>query len=303
MTRIAYYPGCTLKNTAKNFEESTLAISKALDIELVEPERWNCCGTVHALATDDVMHHLAPIRNMIRVEELAKNDQVDNKNMVTLCAMCYNTLKRANQAFNSDNDKKKKIRDIMYREDIEYSGKVEILHLLEILREHGWEKIKDVTHKPLKGLKIAPYYGCLLLRPRGIGVDNADNPKIMEDLFEALGAEVVDFSHKQKCCGSYNIVHMKEVVVDLAYNILNQAEKAGADVIATACPLCEYNLGPIQGKIQENYPNFETIPVLYFTQLMALAFGLSEEDAAVTGNTPDPKPILIEKGILKEEMN
>lgn len=303
MTRITYYPGCTLKNTAKHFEDSTLAISKALDIELVEPERWNCCGTVHALATDDVMHHLAPIRNMIRVEELAQKEKVDSKNMVTLCAMCYNTLKRANRTFNSDDEKKKKIRDIMYREDIEYSGKVEIFHLLEILKEHGWEKIKDKTHKPLKGLKIAPYYGCLLLRPRGIGVDNADNPTIMEDLFRALGAEVVDFSHKQKCCGSYNIVHMKEVVADLAYNILSQAEKAGANVIATACPLCEYNLGPIQGKIQENYPNFETIPVLYFTQIMALAFGLSEEDTAITGNIPDPKPILIEKGLLKEEMN
>ena len=302
MTRITYYPGCSLKNTAKNFEDSTMAVSKTLNIELVEPERWNCCGTVHALATDDVMHHLAPIRNMIRVEELANQEKVDSKKMVTLCAMCYNTLKRANQAFNSDSDKKKKIRDVMYREDIEYSGKVEIFHLLEILREGGWEKVKEISQKPLEGLKIAPYYGCLLLRPRGIGIDNADNPKIMEDLFEALGAEVVDFSHKQKCCGSYNTVHMKDVVADLAYNILSKAEEAGADIIATACPLCEYNLGPIQGKIQGKHPNFETIPVLYFTQLMALAFGLSEEEAALTGNTPDPRPILIEKGLLKEEL-
>ena len=106
MTRLAYYPGCTLKTTAKNFEKSTLATAKLLNMRLVEPERWNCCGTVHALAKDDVMHHLAPIRNMIRVEELKEQDAVDNKKMVTLCAMCYNTLKRTNQVFNSDKDKK-----------------------------------------------------------------------------------------------------------------------------------------------------------------------------------------------------
>jgi heterodisulfide reductase subunit B len=300
MTRLTYYPGCSLKSTAKNFEDSTIAVSKSLGIELVEPERWNCCGTVHALASDDVMHHLAPIRNMIRVEELVQKEQVDNKKMVTLCAMCYNTLKRANQAFNTDKNKRQKIRDVMYKEDIEYSGKVEILHLLEILRENGWEKVSDIVENPLEGLKIAPYYGCLLLRPRGVGIDNTDNPTIMEDLFKALGAEAVDFSHKQKCCGSYNTVHMKDVVVDLAYNILSQAIEAKADVVATACPLCEYNLGPIQNMVYNKYPDFKMIPVLYFTQLMAIAFGLSEEEMALSGNKPDPIQVLLEKGLLKE---
>jgi heterodisulfide reductase subunit B len=209
MTRLTYYPGCTLKTTAKNFEESTLATANSLDMKLVEPERWNCCGTVHALATDDVMHHLAPIRNMIRVEELKEQDVVDNKKMVTICAMCYNTLKRANQVFNSDKDKKKKIHDIMFREDIKYSGKVEILHYLEVLRNMGWEKIKTAVKKPLTGLQVAPYYGCLLLRPRGIGIDEADNPTILENLIEALGGKVTDFAYKQKCFGSYHTVLMK----------------------------------------------------------------------------------------------
>jgi heterodisulfide reductase subunit B len=301
MTRITYYPGCSLKSTAKYFEDSTIAISRSLGIELVEPERWNCCGTVHALTSDDVMHHLAPIRNMIRVEELVKQEQVDNKKLVTLCAMCYNTLKRANQAFNKDKDKRQKIREVMYKEDVEYSGKVEILHLLEILKENEWERIREITKNPLKNLKIAPYYGCLLLRPRGIGIDNTDSPTIMEDMFMALGAEVIDFSHKQKCCGSYNTVHMKDVVIDLAYNILNQAIEANADVVATACPLCEYNLGPIQNLIHEKYPKFKTIPILYFTQLMAIAFGLNEEEIGLSGNQPDPIPVLLEKGLIKEE--
>jgi heterodisulfide reductase subunit B len=300
MTRMAYYPGCTLKTNAKNFEDSTFATAEKLGLELVEPERWNCCGTVHSLSTDQVMHHLAPIRNLLRVEELYNSGEVDSKNVVTLCAMCYNTLKRSNTVFNTDSDRKKKIQDIMYKEDIQYSGNVEVLHYLEILREMGWDKVKEAVVDPLNGLKVAPYYGCLLLRPRGIGIDDTDNPRIMEDMLKALGAETVDFAYSQKCCGSYNTVHMKEVVADLAYKILKQAEGAGADMLVTACPLCEYNLGPRQSEVEKRYPVFNSIPVVYFTQLMALAFRLDEEATAFAGNKPDPRSLLKGKGLLEE---
>lgn len=300
MTRYTYYPGCTLKTTAKNFEDSTIASAKALGIGLVEPDRWNCCGTVHALATDDVMHHLAPIRNMIRVEELKEKGLVDNKKMVTLCAMCYNTLKRSNNIFNTDSDRKKKIHDIMYKEDTKYSGSVEVVHLLEILRDMGWDKVEAAVEKPLTGLKVAPYYGCLLLRPRGIGIDDTDNPRILEDLIEALGAETVDFSYKQKCCGSYHTVQMKETVADLSHNILKKAEEAGANMLVTACPLCEYNLGSRQTQIKKQYPSFDSIPVVYFTQLMALAFGLGKDSTALKANKPDPTPLLAEMGLVED---
>jgi len=300
MTRLAYYPGCTLKTNAKSFEDSTMATAENLGIELVEPERWNCCGTVHSLSTDDVMHHLAPVRNLLRVEELRDAGEVDSRQIVTLCAMCYNTLKRSNAVFKTDSDRRNKIRDNMYKEEREYSGNVEVVHYLETLREMGWDKVKEAVVKPLTGLKVAPYYGCLLLRPRGTGIDDTDNPTIMEDLLEALGAEPVGFAYSQKCCGSYNTVHMKGVVADLAYKILNQAEEEGAEMLITACPLCEYNLGPIQAEVEKKHPVFNSIPVVYFTQLMALAFGLEEEATAFTGNTPDPRPLLREKGLLEE---
>ena len=299
MTRLAYYPGCTLKTNAKSFEDSTMATAGNLGIELVEPERWNCCGTVHSLSTDDVMHHLAPVRNLLRVEELRDAGEVDSRQIVTLCAMCYNTLKRSNAVFKTDSDRRNKIRDNMYKEEREYSGNVEVVHYLETLREMGWDKVKEAVVKPLTGLKVAPYYGCLLLRPRGTGIDDTDNPTIMEDLLEALGAEPVGFAYSQKCCGSYNTVHMKGVVADLAYKILNQAEEEGAEMLITACPLCEYNLGPIQAEVEKKHPVFNSIPVVYFTQLMALAFGLEEEATAFTGNTPDPRPLLREKGLLE----
>ena len=296
--KIAYYPGCTLKTTAKEFDTSTVASSKALGIDLVELPRWNCCGTVHALATDDDMHHLAPLRNLLRVEEAKQDGLVDENKVVTLCAMCYNTLKRSNQAFNSDPDKAGKVRESMNNETNVYSGQVEVQHLLEILRAQGWDKVQAHVTKPLKGLKVAPYYGCLLLRPRGIGVDNVDNPTIFEDLLEALGAEVVDFGYKQKCCGSYNTVHMVDVVADLSSRILNQAQVAGADVVATACPLCEYNLGNRQIEVAKKYPKFRNIPIVYFTQLMALAFGLGEDETALGMNKPDPRPLLKQKGLM-----
>jgi heterodisulfide reductase subunit B len=296
--KIAYYPGCTLKTTAKEFDISTKASTKALGIDLVEPPRWNCCGTVHALAKDDVMHHLAPLRNLLRVEEMKQEGLVDEKRVVALCAMCYNTLKRSNLAFNADPDKAGKVRESMNNEANVYSGQVEVEHLLETLRNQGWDKVQARVTKPLKGLKVAPYYGCLLLRPRGIGIDNADNPAIMEDLLRALGADVIDFGYKQKCCGSYHTVHMKEVVADLSNRILTQAQAAGADIVATACPLCEYNLGNRQTEVVKKYPHFNSIPIVYFTQLMALAFGLSEDETALGMNKPDPRPMLKEKGLI-----
>jgi heterodisulfide reductase subunit B len=295
--KLTYYPGCTLKTTAKNFDESTVATARALDIELVEPERWNCCGTVHALASDNVMHYLAPIRNLIRVEEINSEGVVNDKRVVTQCAMCYNTLKRANQAALDDSDKMEKIRGIMEKEP-EYGGSVQVVHFLEVLKELGWDNVAARVKRPLTGLKVAPYYGCLLLRPRQFGIDDTDSPTIFENLLEALGAEVVDFSLKTKCCGAYHTVHLKEVVADLSHRILQKAVNAGADIVATACPLCEFNLGDRQREVKLQYSGFENVPVVYYTQLMALAF--DEDATGFDQNYPDPRPLLKRRGLLEE---
>jgi heterodisulfide reductase subunit B len=295
--KIPYYPGCTLKTKAINFDASTVAAAEALGIELVELPRWNCCGTVHALARDDVMHYLAPIRNLIRVEDMNSKGLVDDKRLATQCAMCYNTLKRANQAANDDPEKMEKIRGIMEKEQ-EYSGNVEVVHFLEILRQRGWDRVKEAVEKPLTGIKVAPYYGCLLLRPREFSIDDPDAPRVMEDLLEALGAEVVDFPYKTKCCGAYHAVHLKEVAAGLSQRILEKAVEAGADMVATACPLCDFNLGERQTEIKKHFPDFESIPVVYYTQLMALAFGQNEEATALDVNDPDPRLVLAEKGLV-----
>jgi heterodisulfide reductase subunit B len=293
--KLAYYPGCTMKTDAKNFDESTHSSAEALGIELIEPTRWNCCGTVHALAKDNVMNYLAPIRNLIRVEQMNEEELVDDKRVVTQCAMCYNTLKRANLAAKADPDKMGKIRDIMEKEP-NYQGSVSVVHMLELIKGLGWDEVKSKVVKPLDGLKVSPYYGCLLLRPREYGIDDPDHPTVMEDLIEALGGEVVDNPYKAKCCGAYHAVHMKEVAADLSHRILRQAQEAGADIIVTACPLCQFNLGDRQDEIKKHQREFEGIPVVYYTQLMALAFG--KEGTGFEQNVPDPVRVLEEKGLL-----
>jgi len=291
--KISYYPGCTLKNNAKNFEDSALCSLKRLEVEVEELERWNCCGTVFSLATDDLIHHLAPIRNLIRVKEANTNK------VMTLCAMCFNTLKRANERVKSDPESLDKINEFMYREEVKYEGDVQVLHLLELLRDEiKFENIAKKVVKPLKKLKIASYYGCLLVRPKEIGLDDVENPTVLENLMTALGAEAIDFPYKTECCASYQTVDKPEIVADRTYHILTSAQSQGAELVSVSCPLCAFNLDYRQKETVQKYPEFKNIPILYFTQLMALALGCPEKDLRLDLHYIDPKPILREKGLL-----
>lgn len=291
--KISYYPGCTLKNNAKNFEDSALCSLKRLEVEAVELERWNCCGTVFSLATDDLIHHVAPIRNLIRVKEANTNK------FMTLCAMCFNTLKRANERVKSDPESLDKINKFMYREDVKYEGDVQVLHLLELLRDEiKFENIAKKVVKPLKNLKIANYYGCLLVRPKEIGLDDVENPTVLENLMTALGADAIDFPYKTECCASYQTVDKPENVADRTYHILTSAQSQGAELVSVSCPLCAFNLDYRQKETVQKYPEFKNIPILYFTQVMALALGCPEKDLRLDLHYIDPKPILREKGLL-----
>ncbi|MBI4721435.1 MAG: CoB--CoM heterodisulfide reductase iron-sulfur subunit B family protein [Candidatus Stahlbacteria bacterium] len=270
--KLLYYPGCTLKTTAKNFEDSAIASFNALGVELKELQRWNCCGTVCSLTTDDLMHHRASVRNLIRVKEEGENK------VATFCSMCYNTLKQSNIRIKNNISEREKINDFMDTEKIKYGGEVSVLHGLEILRDEiGFNKISEKVKRPLKGLKIAPYYGCLLLRPLEVGIDNPDNPSVLENLITSLGGEVIDFPYKNECCGAYQTVNEVEIVVDKAYEMLSYAQSMGAELILTSCPLCEFNLDSRQKEVKKRYPQFKELPAMYFTQVMAVAFDLPKE--------------------------
>ncbi len=273
---IAYYPGCTLKTTGKAFEQSAYAVTGALGIQMREIERWNCCGTVFSLTTDDTMHHIATIRNMIRVEQMGERE------VLTLCSMCYNTLKRANEFISSDPVRLSELNDFMYKEELKYSGKVKVRHLLEILRDDlGWEQIRSKVTKPLSGLRVASYYGCALVRPEGAGVDNLEDPSVMEDLVRALGAEPVNWPSRLECCGSYQTLANKDLVLERTEHIVSSARESGADLIILSCPLCEFNIGTRQVEVAERSYGFKGLPVLYFTQLMGFAFGFEAKELGI----------------------
>lgn len=291
--KICYYPGCTLKNNAKNFEVSALCSLNSIGVEVEELPRWNCCGTVFSLATDDLIHHVAPIRNLIRVKE-SNTDRV-----MTLCAMCYNTLKRANERVKADSESLDKINQFMYREEIDYEGDVKILHLLELLRDEiKFENISKKVTKLLKNLKVANYYGCLLVRPKEIGLDDVENPTVLENLMTALGADSIDFPYKTECCGAYQTVNNLEIIAERTYHILTSAQSQGAEIVTVSCPLCAFNLDHRQKETVQKYPEFKNIPILYFTQLLAIALGCPEESLRFDLNYIDPKPILKEKGLI-----
>ncbi len=298
MKKYPYYPGCTLKQFPEKFGTPSVESARAVGLEMVEIPRWNCCGAVSSLTADDLMHHVAPIRNLVRIQEMNQEGLVnDEYRLVVFCSMCYNVLKRSNLLVKENSETLKTINEFMDREQ-DYEANVEVVHFLEIIRDMGFHRLEDMVKKPLKGLKIAVYYGCNLLRPKEVGIDDPEAPTIMEKFVEALGGEVADNPLKSLCCGSYHTVGgNKEIVADRAYAIINAARKAGADLMITACPLCAFNLDDRQKLTKEIHPDFKQMPVLYFTQLMAVALGI-EDKAGLSENYVDARPLLKEKGLL-----
>ncbi|RLG47179.1 MAG: heterodisulfide reductase, subunit B [Thermoproteota archaeon] len=267
--KVLFYPGCSLKNNYPEFEKSSIEVCKKLGIELLEIPRWTCCGVNFSLATDNVMRHLGAVRSLINAQE--KVEEMDAKIVVTACSMCYNVLKRVNLTLKEEPDKLETINSFI-DDQPDYVPELKITHLLTLLKEVGFEKVENKVIMPLKGLKVASYYGCALLRPNkpeGIPVDDPENPTILEDLMKSIGAEPVEFPFRTECCGNYHVVFRPDIVEMRTEKIISSAKSRGADVIVTSCPLCLYNLE----RGNEVLDGRDRIPVVFFTQLMALALG------------------------------
>lgn len=281
---IPYFPGCTLSTKAAGYDRSGRAVAEALGFPLEELEEWQCCGATFPLATDNSMSLLAPARLLTQVEKAGGK-------VTTLCAICFHVLKRS-QTFLSDHPEM--LERINWFTEEPYNGQAQVTHFLGILRDElTWDGLKSRVTRPLNGMKLAPYYGCLLLRPQSeIMLDDPQTPTILHDCLSALGATPVDFPYQVECCGSYLAVSKPELPEKLSQDILASARKHGAQAIVTACPLCQYNLDRPQQKL----PPEERIPVLYFTQLMALALGLDESTFGLEGTTVDPHPLFQQIG-------
>lgn len=281
--KIPYYPGCTIKTSARNYEASAMAALHALGFDLHEMEDWNCCGVVHALASDDLYHQIAPVRVLTR---LHKEGQ---KEVVTLCDMCYNTLSQANHMVASHPDRLKTLNTFMEC-DTPYDGSVTVHHLLGVLRDRiGFDTIKKKVKQPLRGLNIFPYYGCMLLRPGEVSVDTPEDPTVLGDLLHALGATIIDDPVKIECCGSHHTVGNRDIVYDRVEHIVARAKAKGANAMVMSCPLCRFNLDTRQSEIAALA---DPLPVFYFTQLMGIALGVDEAALGLDQHRIDPRALL-----------
>ena len=284
---IAYYPGCSLHATSPEFNTSTQAVCKALDLTLIEPDGWLCCGSSSAHRADPEAALRLPMQNLSLIEQSGFNE-------VTMpCAACFNRHKFAQYEIRNDESRKSAVEESI---GYTYQDSVQVNSLVEtIFQSIGPEGISTKVKHPLQGLRVVCYYGCLLTRPSEVTEAlHPENPTEMDELMSALGAEVLDWSYKTSCCGAAHSLTRKDIVLDLSSNLINQARQAGADVIVVACPLCHTNLDARQFQMGLD----EEMPVMYFTQLMALALGLSEREAALKKNLVDPRPLLREKGLL-----
>ncbi|MCX7784742.1 MAG: CoB--CoM heterodisulfide reductase iron-sulfur subunit B family protein [candidate division WOR-3 bacterium] len=291
MKQLAYYPGCTLYTKSRNLDLCARESALILGIELKELDTWNCCGAIYSTVQDDLANQVAPIRNLIEAQKISNT--TDSAKLVTLCAACYNVLKRSNHnLFVPENEIYRK--RIMNYLETDYNGKTETVHYLEVLKyDIGFESLKSKVKNNLNSLKVASYYGCLMVRPSDeLNFDDPDNPTIMDDMFFALGAVPINYAFKTECCGGYLLVNKPEVAIKCAHQILENIIESGADCVVTTCPLCQYNLDKFQvphSKLQ--------IPVFYFTQLLGLALGVCEKILNLANHYVDPKPLLKQKGL------
>ena len=288
--KYAYFPGCSLQSTAKEYDISTREVSRALGMELVEIPDWICCGATPAHITNHLLSIALPVKNII----MARKQGMD---LVTCCAACFSRLKVANKIMREDKAHREKVNEIV--ED-QYEGEVKIRHFLDILvNEYGLDKIKERVKKKLKGLKIASYYGCLLTRPpEVVQFDDPESPMSMDNLMESLGAEAVSWPYKTECCGaSYSLTKTK-IVLRLSRDILRMAKDEGAEAIAVACPLCQSNLDMRQMQIEKKYGEEFCMPIFYFTQLVGLALGVEAKKLGLNKHMVNPMNLLKEKGLI-----
>jgi len=271
-----YYPGCSLKSTGRAFEESMLAVFRALDIPLRELDDWNCCGATAYMSVSELKAFALCARNFALAE--AQNGDDDRADIVVPCAACYLGLNKAKRYLDEHPDIRRLVDDALAAGGLSYHDHTFIRHPLDVLvNDFDPDKIRTSVVRPLAGLKVACYYGCQIVRPYA-DFDEQHDPQTMDKLMRLMGAEVVDWPLKTRCCGGSLTGTVQEVGQQLSYILLREAKRRGADVIATACPLCQFNLECYQKQIGRRFGNGASIPVAYFTQLMGLALGRSDRE-------------------------
>lgn len=296
MTKYLFYPGCSLQRSARPYLDSIMAIREKLGIEIEEIQDWNCCGATEYVA----VHHVAAFALSGRNLALAAQQVDGTQTVMVACSACYLNLAKTDSYMQKDSNLNRQVNLALAAGGLQYiPGTVAIRHLLDLLvNDVGLEKIKNQVVRPLKGLRIAPYYGCMIARPdRDHRWDNVEHPVALDRLLKVLGAEVVDFPLKTHCCGG----HMTQINLPVAYELIRRlvsgAAEYKADVMVTLCPMCQLNLDAYQADMNRYFRTSYQVPILYFTQLMGLAFGLEAEALGLGREFVDARPALSRIGV------
>mgnify|MGYP001250076708 FL=1 len=275
--KYAYFPGCSLKGLGRAYEESLLPVLRHLGVEWQELDDWNCCGATAYMSVDENRAAVLASRNLALAE---KNGSTD---LLAPCSACYLVLNKLQHHVAEFPDLRSTVQTALQRAGLAYHGTVRVRHPLDILvHEIGLDVIREKVVRPLRGLKVAPYYGCQIVRPYAT-FDDAHQPTTMDRLLTTLGAEVVSYPLKTKCCGGSLTGTVPEAGLRLSYILLKEALRQGAHVLATVCPLCHFNLDAYHDEIERRWGPVR-IPTVYFTQLMGLAFGLEPQQLGLHRN-------------------
>ena len=282
--KYAYYPGCSSHSTARDMHESATAVARALGIELVEIEGWSCCGATAAHQTDRVLAASLPAANLL----LAKQMGLDT---VVTCAACYNRMKVTNHEVSSSPHMQARVADAVGQP---YDGSVAVRHLVEVLLEDiGIEKLRKRFTHSLGGMKVAAYYGCLLVRPHGVtNFDDAENPTVLDRLVDAMGGESLDWPGKVDCCGGGLNLTRTDMVVKLSGSVIDMAVASGAECITVACPMCQASLDLRQKDMPKQGGKRYNMPIVYITQLLGLCLGIPAKELGLNRLMVAPTSVL-----------
>jgi heterodisulfide reductase subunit B len=288
-----YYPGCSLSRSAGPYDVSTKAIAEPLGIDLVEVDDWNCCGATEYIAINKTAAYALVGRNLAIAAEQDGLDEV-----VAPCSACYLNLKKTDHYMGEFEDLNTKVNSALAAGGLSYEpGSLKVRHLIDVVvNDVGYDAIGEKVSNPLSGLRLAPYYGCLIVRPQleTPALDDPEYPTHLDKLLETLGAEVVDFPLKTHCCGG----HMTQISADTAYELIRRLLKNAtdyeADAIVTICPMCQLNLDAYQSHVNRHFGTNYQLPILYFTQMIGLAMGIAPKTLGIG------KEIVPAKGVLRK---
>ena len=267
MKEYVYFPGCSLEKIAISYHLSAIETTQKLGIKLTELEDWNCCGATAYFHVDELLAYTLVARNLAMAEKVGSE-------VVAPCSACYKNMYFTKLHLSEDPDLTEHINEALQEDNLSYSGTVGVKHLIEVFsNDVGVEELKSKVVYPLSGLKVAAYYGCQILRPKKDHED-VEQPQFFEGLMSAIGATPVDFPLKLTCCGGSLLISSRPAAYSMINNLLYNAQQAQADVIATACPLCQVNLECYQQQVNQEFGTHYSIPVVYFTQLIGLSMGI-----------------------------